>query len=239
MDCYSAALGGREEELVDHLVANRPGAAFSIDELRVTLQKLILQDFFGIEKYLTPGTPIHRAGVTSSEDRDTLNSSVAQFAENCRLGQHTCKLLYGISEELLMNAVYDAPVAGGRTKYNNLPRSVPIVLEPDEYSQLSYGCDGQIFAIAVKDPFGALRRDKLYQYIKKVLRRNDQSGELIDKKDGGAGLGLFKILYSCHSLVCNVKPGQTTEVIALLDINQQVRDFGKVARSVHFFSAKA
>jgi len=145
------------------------------------------------------------------------------------------KLVFGITEELLMNAIYDAPVADGRHRYGELPRTTAVDLEPHEYSQLSFGCDGNVFGIAVSDPFGALSKVKLYEYIRKVLRRSD-SINLIDRKKGGAGLGLFKILYSCHSLICNVQPHVKTEVIALIDIHSQVRDFSKMARSIHYFS---
>ena len=157
------------------------------------------------------------------------------FAEDNRLGQYMAKLVFGITEELLMNAIYDAPVAGGKHHYGELPRTESIKLQPEEYSKLSFACDGYIFGVGVADPFGALTRQKLFEYLKKVLRRSDSSN-IIDTKKGGAGLGLFKILYSSHSLICNVRPKQQTEVMALIDIQNQVRDFSKMPRSVHYFS---
>ena len=157
------------------------------------------------------------------------------FAEENRLGQYMAKLVFGITEELLMNAIYDAPVAGGRHHYGDLPRTTSVELDQSEYATLTYGCDGSLFGVAVCDPFGALKREKLYQYLKKVLRRTD-STNLIDTKKGGAGLGLFKILYSSHALICNVEPSKRTEVMALIDIQHQVRDFSKMARSVHYFT---
>jgi hypothetical protein len=36
-------------------------------------------------------------------------------------------------------------------------------------------------------------------------------------------------------LICNVDAEKQTEVMALIDIQHQVRDFSKMARSVHFF----
>lgn len=234
MEQYSKALAGREDELVDHVIANRAPAQWTINELRVTIQKILQRDIFGIDKYLGPGTPIQTLVVRGSSDREVYNTQVMNFAEENRLGQYMAKLVFGITEELLMNAIYDAPVAGGRHHYGDLPRTTSVELEPGEYASLSYGCDGSVFAIAVTDPFGALTRPKLFQYLKKVLRRGD-STSLIDTKKGGAGLGLFKILYSSHALVCNVEEGKHTEVMALIDIQHQVRDFSKMARSVHYF----
>lgn len=235
MEQYSKLLDGREDVLVDHVIANRTPAHWTINELRVTVQKILRRDIFGIAKYLSPATPIHELVVKGSADREGHNSKVMGFAEENRLGQYMAKLVFGITEELLMNAIYDAPIAGGRHHYEDLPRTTSVALDPSEYATLTYGCDGSLFGVAVADPFGALKRDKLFQYLKKVLRRADSSN-LIDTKKGGAGLGLFKILYSSHALICNVDPGKTTEVMALIDIQHQVRDFSKMARSVHYFS---
>jgi len=38
-----------------------------------------------------------------------------------------------------------------------------------------------------------------------------------------------------NSLVCNVCPGKRTEVMALIDIGHQVRDFSKTVRSINYF----
>ncbi len=235
MESYSSSLGSKEDILIDHVIANRSPELWTINELRVTVQKVLQSDIFGLEKYFAPSTPVQTFAVKGSADRENYNTTVMKFAEENRLGQYMAKLVFGITEELLMNAIYDAPVAGGRHHYGDLPRTTTVELKPDEYSELSFGCDGTIFGIAVRDPFGALTRQKLFQYLKKVLRRGDSSN-LIDTKKGGAGLGLFKILYSSHSLICNVDLENSTEVMALIDIKHQVRDFSKMARSVHYFS---
>ena len=237
MKQYSESLRNEEDLLVDHIIAMRSSSYWSIQEIRITIDNLLHpENIFGIERYLTPGTLVQRTLVTGSKDRETLNHKVMQYASHCRMGQHAAKMAFGITEELLMNTIHDAPLAAGITHYADIPRTVPIELKPDEYGELSYGSDGRIFAIGVSDPFGALAKPTLYHYLKKVLRRRDSIG-LIDTKKGGAGLGFFKILYSSHSLVCNVDPGQKTEIIALIDINEQLRDFSNMARSIHYFSS--
>ncbi len=234
MDVYSKALNGEEDKLVDQLIANRTPNDWTINELRVSVQKILRKDIFGIEKYLLPHTSTISMAVKGSADREICNESVMRFAERNSLGQYIAKLVFGITEELLMNAIYDAPTSKGRHQYSEVSRTTIIELKPDEYSELTCGCDGTTFAISVRDPFGALKREKLFQYIKKVLLRRD-SANLVDTKKGGAGLGLFKILYSSHSLVCNVESDKRTEVMALIDINHQIRDFSKTVRSIGFF----
>lgn len=235
MDMYSRMLDGAEDAYLDHIISNRPMSEWTINEVRVTVQKILTKDIFGIEKYLAPGAQVHSITVQSSGKRDEYNSQVMAFAERCRLNSHMAKLIWGISEELLMNSIYDAPAAAGIQKYMKVPRSIRVDLDPSEFATLTYGCDGQVFALSSSDPFGLLSQSKLFEYVKKVLRRSDSSS-IIDTKEGGAGLGIFKILYSSHALVCNVQKNKRSEIMALINIDEQLRDFSKLARSIHYFA---
>jgi hypothetical protein len=163
---------------------------------------------------------------------------VQDWVEACGIGKNIGRLAYGICEELLMNAVYDAPIAGGRKHYEQYERYESRYLAPDEWATLKYGVDGRIFAISITDPFGAFVREKWFSYLRKALKRDD-SDTLIDTKKNGAGLGLFKMLYSSHGVVCNVDPGKITEVIILISLNQPVRDFVHMPRSIHYFSTSS
>ena len=235
MDSYSNDLQGSEDSIVDHVVSNRSRLGWATHDLRITIHKILTNHIFGIEKYLAPGTRIFSEPICSSAERDKINHRVMDFARACHLGQHTARMAFGITEELLMNAIYDAPAAAGIAKYQNIDQTTAIELALAEQGLLSFGCDGRLLAISSSDPFGALTKAKVFHYLKKVLKRSN-TDHLIDTKKGGAGLGLFKILYSSHALVCNVEAGKRTEIMALIDINEQLRDFSTMARSIHFFS---
>lgn len=235
MDSYSNDLQGEENKIIDHVVSNRSRFGWVIQDLRITIHKINTQHIFGIEKYLAPGTRIFHEPILHSDQRDIINHKVMNFAKACHLGQHTARMAFGITEELLMNAIYDAPAAAGLEKYQNIDQTTAISLGSEEQGLLSYGCDGQLLAISSSDPFGALTKDKVFLYLKKVLKRS-HTDQIIDTKKGGAGLGLFKILYSSHALVCNVKKNERTEIMAIIDVNEQLRDFATMARSIHFFN---
>lgn len=234
MEFYSQKLQNREEILVDHIIAFAPESYLTRLEVITTLQKLIKSDIFGVEKYLKGGSNVIIKEVVSPSSRDQLNSEVMEYANSHKIGSYRSKLAFSISEELLMNATYDALSAAGVTKYGDLRENPTTTLDPEHRSLLQYACDGEIFAISVKDPFGLLKREKYYQYLKKVLSRDD-STKIIDTKKGGAGLGLFKILFSSHSLICNVQDNKFTEMIAIIDLNSKVKDFSRMTRSIHFF----
>ncbi len=234
---YCEALGHNDLLLLDHVVANFD-SDWSASDLAITLQKIIRGDIFGIEKYLSPGSNIQTKTIKGSADRDPTNKEVQEWVENCGLGKNISRLAYGICEELLMNAIYDAPVAGGRAHYEAMDRHLPRELSPEDWSTLRFGVDDRLFAISITDPFGAFLRERWFTYLRKALKRND-SESLIDTKKGGAGLGLFKMLYSSHGVVCNVSPGKATEVIILISFQHQIRDFVHTPRSIHYFNTSS
>jgi hypothetical protein len=230
---YSKALELNDVQLIDHIIANLDTEWTSAD-IAITLQKILRRDIFGIEKYLSPESNIQKHIVKGSADREVLNKTVLEWVDACGAGKNISRMAHGISEELLMNAIYDAPVAGGRTHYEDMERTSKRELLPDEWATLKFGIDSRLLAISIEDPFGAFLRDKWFSYLRKALRRND-SDNLIDTKKGGAGLGLFKMLYSSHGVVCNVDPGKKTEVIILINLSMPIRDFIHMPRSIHYF----
>ncbi|MBP6219218.1 MAG: hypothetical protein KA436_11580 [Oligoflexales bacterium] len=227
METYSRELESKEELLLSHVIANRLPSVWTIQELKIFLLKLLkLEKVFGIAPYLRPDAPTFRLPIsrgTASAERELYNNKVLSFAEEQKLGHMFAQRVAGISEELLMNALQDAPRAA---KDFNISSDADIFL--------SFGCDENTFAISVEDPYGALSKEKLFQYLKKVIIRQDDS-KLIDTKKEGAGLGLYKILYSSHAFICNVVPRQKTEVVALIDLHFKIKDFSKIAKSIHFF----
>jgi hypothetical protein len=123
------------------------------------------------------------------------------------------------AEEMMMNAVYDAAVdITGKALFNHLPRTVEVRLHENQQSKFRYGCDGNLLAVSVQDPFGTLDRNVIIKYLESCY--SNQAGSLNHGK-GGAGRGLHQILESCDWTIFNIKPGEKTEVIGLFDIDQK------------------
>lgn len=233
MKDYSRELRGREDTLLDHIICVNHLSSYSCDELSATLQKLIRNDIFGIDKYLGSAPTVGSFPVKGTSHREELARELREFCALHKLGGSIQRRVNSIAEELIMNSLYDAPVAGGKAHYEDL-RDGAFELQPDEYAILHIGFDAELVAIGVCDPFGAFSRQKFFSYIKKVLHRDDIK-DLIDSKKGGAGLGIFKIMFDANSLILNSQPGFKTEVIALLESSEKIQDFDRMGRSVHYF----
>ncbi len=117
-----------------------------------------------------------------------------------------------------MNALYDAPVDDeGRLLFGDVdpkerleqlsPRPVSI-----RYAPIGPGAETG-FAISVRDRFGRLDKATILRYLDKCLR----SGNQIDRKVYGAGLGLYLVANAATQYIVNVAPGMATEVVCTFD----------------------
>ena len=180
----------------------------------VTAQKLLTGDIFGIEKYLPAGTPVHYARLRDFEGRGKAIDTVLSFAEEAKMRRQVRTAIGAVCEELLMNALYDAPVdADGNPVFANVdPRDRTTMRTPRPVS-IRYAATEDKFAVAVRDRFGRLAKTTILSYIEKCLHSPNQ----IDRKTYGAGLGLYLVANAAASYVVNVAYGIATEVVCTFD----------------------
>ncbi|MCA9543622.1 MAG: hypothetical protein KC613_04500 [Myxococcales bacterium] len=224
-----------ERPWFDHLMGLQ--APWFMEELAVTLATLTGRPLFGLEKYLPWGSRIVEIPIGGSADKDPAFDRITAFMEAIGIRGRLVDRLCALADELLMNAIYDAPVdrRSGEARYHGLPRSTPVALDPDERPVLRFGSDGQRFGLSVRDPFGALSPTTFKGYIAKGLRGGEDQ---IDAKVGGAGLGLYLLFSSLGTMVLNVHRRQQTEVIGLVDIRGSFRDLQRAPRSLHVFERR-
>lgn len=151
----------------------------------VTAQKLLTGDIFGIEKYLPPGTPVHYARLRDFDGRARAIQTVLDFAEEAKMRRQVRTAIGQVCEELLMNALYDAPVDDdGRQIFADVdPHDRRDMATPRPVS-IRFAATEHNFAIAVRDRFGRLAKNTILSYIEKCISSPDQ----IDRKTYGAGL---------------------------------------------------
>lgn len=186
----------------------------------------------GVTPYLLSGAPVHEVSVRSSEDKDRALDRIVGFGESMGLTGEKLRRVELAAEELLMNALYDAPRnADGRARNAELDRREPIALGADETVHLRYGCDGQTLAIAVADPFGSLSKKAVTDRLRKVRDGIPRPNAGV----AGAGLGLVMTYSVANQLIFAVSPGRLTEVTAVLHVGGSNRAAQERGTAVHFY----
>ena len=206
-------------------------------EVLVTASKLLGgQDIFGLEKYLAWGVSVRSEAIRTYDDKRGAIEAVSGFAREIGCRRQLLGRIEIVVDELLMNALYDAPASHGGDRRSYVERAVPGGGPvSDRTVTLRFACDGRHFAVSVQDEYGGLRRDAIVSHLNRAV---SLAGTPLADTDRGAGLGLYFILSSVSRFVVNVDAGVATEVICLFDLRGSPRDASVAAMSFNVFMAE-
>jgi hypothetical protein len=117
----------------------------------VTAVKLLSGDIFGLEKYMAWGAAVKEVEISTYEQKRAALLDVFRLAESVGARRQLIPKIEGTADELLMNALYDAPAAGGLADEERIRRDVKCGNVPLDRSGATalfrYACDGRHFAI--------------------------------------------------------------------------------------------
>lgn len=182
------------------------------------------------EDTLNWGAIRQTSSAATPADRDAIVEQVAALAETLG-GERRGQMIAEAAHELLMNAMYDAPVDDrGRPLYA-ADRTAMIELSPEQRPRFFWGCDDRHFILSASDPFGRLRREDVFG----ALHRGLSTGT-VDRRSGGAGLGLTAIYRAASLLLFDVAAGRRTQATAVFELDVPYRELRALPRSIHFFS---
>ena len=180
--------------------------------------------------YLAWGFSSIELAVGTAAARDEAVAKVQAFIAALQVPKRIAEMFGELAHELLMNALYDAPVdAHGRPRFAQ-DRKTDVALAHAEQAILRVATDGNQIALQVRDPFGRLER----RHVMDGLARGLAGGEL-DTSGGGAGLGMMVCHNSSAAMFFDVVRGRLTEVTATFELDLNLREFRTQAKSLHYF----
>ncbi|MDB4953065.1 MAG: uncharacterized protein JWO36_634 [Myxococcales bacterium] len=185
-----------------------------------------------LSAYLDWGFSSIELEVRSTTDRDRAVAQIQSFITGLQVPKRIAELFGELGHELIMNAIYDAPVdASGRPKYA-ADRKADVRLSDAEVPTVRLATDGSKLVLQVRDPFGRLERRHVFEGLARGL-----SGGEMDQAHGGAGLGMMVCHNATSAMVFDVARGRHTEVTALFELDMNLRELRTQAKSLHFWSA--
>lgn len=219
-----------------HHVLMRDGV-FLPRQIVSTLNQMASPSAPEVSSYLTPGAAVTSVKVRSTDDKAALLERLADAAGQTGGVSELAGVIGTVASELIMNAIFNAPVDAKtkRPKYRDRPRHLPLALDPAEEVTVAFGHDDQVFALGVKDRFGALTRETL---IANFLRSSQAGETQIKMKTPGAGVGLYMVFCSSHLLDIHVTPGKETVVTAVIGVAKRFRDLERFGNSFNYFEAR-
>ncbi|HET7501402.1 MAG TPA: hypothetical protein VFK02_10380 [Kofleriaceae bacterium] len=222
-----------ETAAIDHVLARRdfesPPRAWEVTMIARRLQGVPAPP---LGAYLDWGFTALDLDVRATADRDAAGAAIQDFVAALAVPRRVAEMFAELGHELIMNAMYDAPIdAFGRVKYAG-DRKAEIVLADHERPVVRIATDGTRLALQIRDPFGRLERRHVFDGLARGLAG---SGAEMDRTRGGAGLGMMVCHNASSALFFDVVPNRHTEVTALLELDLNLREFRTQARSLHFW----
>jgi hypothetical protein len=210
----------------DRVVAVMIAEDLRPSDLSSLATRVLAGDIFGLEKLVPWGTKIYSQLVGDYQEKSLCIAQLSEFAELMGVRRKYREAIEQVVDEMLMNALYDAPVdEAGKQIFAEIPTKTRISLRMEQKVVVQYACDGRTFSVSVRDSFGTLDRGTVVRYIDKCLHSSEQ----IDRKTGGAGLGLYLMANSTTRMFFNVLPGVATEAVCTFDLDSpkvQLHTFG-------------
>lgn len=206
----------------------------SLKEIEVTIEKVLSNDIFGIQKYF-PQMRLKEVGISkfprplingllysvvirSLHERIEVTDAIAdQLKAQKKMTEALSKL---VLDELASNAMFRAPVnEAGEYKYQNknaqediLEPHQDIVLDEEDWFTIQFGlCDDWVI-IACIDPHGRLSQKEILYRLHRHLSLNQETG-MPEGLHDSHGRGLFLLREQLSSIVFNLARGRSTEVI--------------------------
>jgi len=168
--------------------------------------------------------------VRATGDREAATAQIHDFVGALGVPRRVAEMFGELGDELVMNAMYDAPVdASGRPRYAH-DRKAHIELAAHERPVLRIATDGTRLVLQVRDPFGRLERRHVFEGLMRGLAGGEQ-----DRSGGGAGLGMMVCHNASSAMFFDVVPRRHTEVTALFELDINLREFRTSAKSLHFW----
>lgn len=219
------------EATIDHVLARRDfESAPRPWEIALVGKRLRDHESAPLTAFLDHGHTTVELDVRTTADRDRAVGAIGELIATLAVPKRVLEMFAELGHELLMNAMYDAPAdEHGRAKYAD-DRKADLELLEHERPRVRVGTDGSRLVLQVRDPFGRLER----RHVVDGLARGLASGEM-DQHGGGAGLGMLVCHNSSSMMVYDVVRGRSTEVTALYELDQNLRDLRTQAKSLHYW----
>jgi hypothetical protein len=204
-------------------------------DLAVGLRRLRLMSgkALGASPYLIEGFSTTEATITDSAGKNAALHAVMELAEALELSDEKKRRIEVVTEELLLNALYDAPRdKDGTPTHAAIDRRTPITLDPEWPVRLHYGCDGRNFVVSVTDRWGAIERGQVVGSLRKLL---DPRSVRPTPGTSGAGLGLMLTYGASNQLIVLAVPGRFTEVTSVMHVSGSNRTALARGSALHLY----
>lgn len=187
----------------------------------------------GLESFLNRDAKIVEIPLVSTQEKNTVVAEVRKYTEEFGLSDKLSEAIAVAADELLMNAMYDAPVDElGNPLFTTVARNTAQSLTGPNRIRFLLGFDSEHCAVQAVDYFGSMDRQKVLSHVAKVYWADEYQ---VSQRTAGAGLGLATIYRTEASLFFRCQSRKLTEATAVFSLKGGV---GKMRNTFQFVATR-
>lgn len=191
------------------------------------------ESVFGLHNFFETGTPIKKFVPKFSTERTAFVEIAEKFFSDTGVDPRIVAQATNALDELLMNAIFDAPVEGGlRTFHVSALRTARIALEEKHSVEFYIGADEHYLALSVVDFYGSVNWATILSHLTRNLSQEPYQADALKQNNG---LGLAMILKSGASIVVACKENSKTEISVFFNKTTSQR---KAQNQMQFIATK-
>lgn len=166
--------------------------------------------------------------------RDILNKVEVEL-QNCSKSQSFIADALSLSDELITNAIFNAPYVDAENSRSGICRSKDHVsMEDNKKGRFLVGSDSQRVVIGCLDPYGSLNLNNLFIRIMNCYQQGVAQNINMDG-EGGAGIGSYMIYNLCSSFYAIVEKGNATMICCCLPLKMSSSKRAELPKNLHYF----
>lgn len=161
--------------------------------------------------YIDGTPPMQSIEIQKSGQRAAAVDAVQNFLSKAQVEARLAAKIAQASDELLMNAIFDAPTDDKLIQMKHLlPRTAQFDLDEGKHVHLEAMIGEAACGICVTDYYGSVSQDKVLACLKQNYKKDDYQ---VRSSFPSAGLGIYNIVQSGVSLILNYVPGVKTKAM--------------------------
>jgi hypothetical protein len=188
------------------------------------IQNVLVPDPFEPHSVGANKVAVQKTSITNSARKKATIEALSIILEKKSVPKRVASTVIQALDELIMNAVFDAPVDDKKKHYKQvLDRGIEFELKKEEYVDIDLMVTDAFLQISVTDYFGSLERDDFVPLLAKNFQKQGVSQTGAAPKSD-RGLGLYQILNSGLSMQSLIEPGKRTRMSLIIPWVANVRE---------------
>jgi hypothetical protein len=185
---------------------------------------------FGLDRYMPAEAQTRMITLKESKHRAIAVQAVKNTLTNNGVSERLSVQVTNALEELLLNAIFDAPADERNTQYRKgKDLQENIVFSDKEKIELTISNSQSYLGLSVSDSFGTLKKE----VVLNIIRQNFKESSYEPDANRKSGLGINGLVQSGFSLLFVCKPGSKTEVMLFFP---RVKNYKEFKKSFRFLS---